>query len=230
MSPGDDDKHARLFALVNAAMGDAGILAWDQKYQHDLWRPVVGIREHDPSLGPDSQDDQPAGKLAEEADPFWLPLGAPRSNVLFPNNFTPNFPAYPSGHATFGAAALHMTRLFYGIAAGDRKKDSLFEGLALVSEELDGRTTDNTGTVRPRHERRFKNGLWQMIIENGRSRVFLGVHWVFDAFAVKKNGDPDLGDNVGGVPLGLKIAEDIFASGLQLSPVGPRTDFSRFAP
>jgi vanadium chloroperoxidase len=37
------------FALVNVAMADAGILAWDQKYIHDLWRPVVGIREHDTS-------------------------------------------------------------------------------------------------------------------------------------------------------------------------------------
>jgi len=42
--------NARLFAFVNAAMGDAGILAWDEKYSHDFWRPVVGIREHDESF------------------------------------------------------------------------------------------------------------------------------------------------------------------------------------
>ncbi|MDQ3637663.1 MAG: DJ-1/PfpI family protein, partial [Actinomycetota bacterium] len=46
------EQNARLFALLNVAMGDAGILAWDQKYIHDLWRPVVGIREHDESTGP----------------------------------------------------------------------------------------------------------------------------------------------------------------------------------
>jgi vanadium chloroperoxidase len=57
-----------------------------------------------------------------------------------------------------------------------------------------------------------------MIVENGRSRVFLGVHWVFDAFAVNNNGSPDLGQNVGGVPLGLTIAEDIFTN-----PTGPET-------
>jgi hypothetical protein len=45
-------QNARLFALVNAAMGDASILAWDQKHCHDFWQPVVGIREHDVSLGP----------------------------------------------------------------------------------------------------------------------------------------------------------------------------------
>ncbi|NJL61920.1 MAG: hypothetical protein HC903_08905 [Methylacidiphilales bacterium] len=58
-----------------------------------------------------------------------------------------------------------------------------------------------------------------MIIENGRSRVYLGVHWVFDAFAVKDNGTPDLtktdkeGNPIGGVPLGINIAEDIYLAG-----------------
>ena len=58
-----------------------------------------------------------------------------------------------------------------------------------------------------------------MIEENGRSRVYLGVHWVFDAFMEKNNGDPDLNQNIGGVPLGLAIAEDIFADGMNRSTV-----------
>ena len=62
-----------------------------------------------------------------------------------------------------------------------------------------------------------------MIIENGRSGVYLGVHWVFDAFALvdpnDPDSDPDLGRNVGGDPLGLTIAEDIFGNGLTKSPV-----------
>jgi hypothetical protein len=61
-----------------------------------------------------------------------------------------------------------------------------------------------------------------MIEENGRSRVYLGVHWVFDAFAVKHDGEPDFSRNIGGVQLGLTIAEDIFSSGLKKSPVGPQ--------
>jgi hypothetical protein len=52
--------------------------------------------------------------------------------------------------------------------------------------------------------------------------VYLGVHWIFDAFAVKNDGQPDLSRNIGGVPLGLKIAEDIFAGGMTRSVVGPR--------
>lgn len=218
-------KNARLFALVNAAMGDAGILAWDQKYLHDLWRPVVGIRQHDPSMGL-ATTAKPG--VVDDTDPGWLPLGAPSTNApIGTKNFTPGFPAYPSGHATFGAAALHVTRRFFGTPARHRGADDLFDGLDFVSEELDGANRDNAGTVRPRHVRSFPDGLWDMILENGRSRVFLGVHWVFDAFAVDEHGRPDLdrlvdGRHIGGVPLGLTIADDIFDSGLEPSPVGPR--------
>jgi vanadium chloroperoxidase len=210
------EANAKLFALVNTAMADAGILAWDQKYIHDLWRPVVGIREHDPSMGPAAN--QGGNNIHNESQPDWLPLGAPSTNSTGKKNATPPFPAYPSGHATFGAAAFHVTRLFYGETVGNRDKDELLKGLVFVSDEHNGVNQDNKGTVRPRHVRDFKDGLWQMIVENGRSRVFLGVHWVFDAFAVNNNGSPNLGLNVGGVPLGLTIAEDIFTN-----PTSPGT-------
>ena len=208
------DDNARLFAFVNAAMGDAGILAWEEKYRFEFWRPVVGLREHDGSMGPTAPT--PASDINNDCDPTWLPLGGPASNSS-ERNFTPPFPAYPSGHATFGAAALHVTRLFYGVAAGDRTPDALFPG-AFVSEELDGITRDNAGNVRPRHARKFARGLWQMIEENGYSRIDLGVHWSFDAFALRADGTPDLDRNVGGVPLGLAIAEDIFAFGGKKAP------------
>ena len=232
-TPNSVAENARLFAFLNVALADAGILCWDQKYIHNFWRPVLGIREHDLSMGP--QPTQASNDISPDGDPFWLPLGAPNTNRTGSKNFTPPFPAYPSGHATFGAAAFHITRLFYhqGGKFSDNSldKDALANGLGFVSDELNGISTDNRGTVRPRHLRDFPEGLWQMIEENGRSRVHLGVHWVFDAFAVKANNKPDLnkkvgGKHVGGVPLGLTVAEDIFAFGAgkgpKKSPVGPR--------
>ena len=134
-----------------------------------------------------------------------------------------------------------MTRLFYGeggtFAAQSIGPDTLFNGMDFVSEEFNGNTKDNTGTVRPRHHRRFSNGLWQMIEENGLSRIYLGVHWIFDAFVLNA-GAPDLYRSVvdangetlyfGGVPLGLQIAEDIFTAanggGPMMSNVNPLAD------
>jgi vanadium chloroperoxidase len=228
-------ENARLFALVNVAMGDAGILAWDQKYVYEFWRPVLGIREHDISTGPQEPQGQPNSNLSDDTDTGWLPLGAPASNARIdklplPKNFTPPFPAYPSGHATFGAAAFHITRLFYGpggvnrggVSSGDRNPDSLFDGLDFVSDEFNGVTKDNKGAVRPKHLRNFPGGLWRMIRENSISRVFLGVHWIFDGFVTQDNGDIDFSRNIGGVPLGITIAEDIFNSNMQKSTVPPR--------
>lgn len=208
-------ENARLFAMVNVAMADAGILAWEQKYIHNFWRPVLGIREHDPSMGPAGIGNN---NIDNDCHSLWLPLGAPSTNSS-KKNFTPPFPAYPSGHATFGAAAFQMTRLFYGVPAGDRNSDNLFQGLTFVSEEMNGVNKDNKGTVRPRHVRNFPGGLWQMIEENGRSRVYLGVHWVFDAFKVDSANNPIFDQKTGGVDLGLTIAEDIYSNGMTKSTV-----------
>ncbi|WP_067533297.1 vanadium-dependent haloperoxidase [Nocardia crassostreae] len=203
------ERNARLFALVNTALADAGILCWDDKYRHNLWRPVLGIREYDQSLGPDPS---PGHGLDPDCDPFWQPHGAPRSNeIAF--NFTPPFPAYPSGHATFGAADLQMTRRFYGVHADG--PDNLADGMGFFSDELNGVTSDNYGVVRPRHGRKFPKGLWQMMEENGRSRVFLGVHWSFDAFATNPSGGMDLSQNIGGVRLGRDIANNLWINGLK---------------
>ena len=38
------EQNARLFALVNYAMADAAMSAWDTKYYYNFWRPILGIR------------------------------------------------------------------------------------------------------------------------------------------------------------------------------------------
>src|SRR3546814_20892708 len=55
-------KNARLFALVNAAMGDAGNIAWKDKYRNDLWRPMLGLRQYDQAPGPAAR----AGRALDE--------------------------------------------------------------------------------------------------------------------------------------------------------------------
>ena len=217
-----EGENARLFAFVNAALGDAGILAWQHKFCFDFWRPVLGIREHDEKLGPAA----PYGGAVNfnDGDPGWLPLGAPSTNSTGVKNFTPNFPSYPSGHATFGAAALHAARMFYGIAAANKAPDNLFPAPRfVVSDEFNGTNRDNDGTVRPRYAHFFPGGLWEMIVENATSRVLLGVHWIFDAFDFVEDEAGNLvpsftNENIGGVGLGLRIARDIFAAGAGKAP------------
>ena len=90
-------ENARLFALVNLTMADAGIASWETKYAYDLWRPIRGIRMI--GAGGEDLDD---GNDATVADDAWTPLGAPYTNgPMGGSNFTPPFPAYTSGHATF---------------------------------------------------------------------------------------------------------------------------------
>ena len=100
------------------------------------------------------------------------PLGAPLTNgPADAPNFTPPFPAYASGHATFGAAALWVVKNFY-------RQNSI--SFAFVSDELNGINADQNGNVRPRVVRRFRS-LSEAIEENAQSRIYLGIHWQFDA-------------------------------------------------
>jgi hypothetical protein len=157
---------ARLLALVNVAMADAGIAIWESKYHYDLWRPVIGIREADPGTGPTGAGD---GNPDTTGDLTFSPLGAPASNLQGPN-FTPPFPAYPSGHAGFGGALFQTLRNFYGT-------DEV--AFTFVSDELDGETLDNEGNVRPLLPRSFAS-FSEAEEENGQSRIYLGIHWAFD--------------------------------------------------
>ena len=157
---------SRLLALVNMAMADAGIAIWESKYYYDFWRPVTGIREADAGTGPTGQGD---GNPATIGDPEFSPLGAPASNLNGPN-FTPPFPAYPSGHAGFGGALFQTLRSFY-------RKDRI--AFTFVSDEFNGLTRDSNGNVRPLIPRNFKS-LSAAEEENGQSRIYLGIHWTFD--------------------------------------------------
>ena len=157
---------ARLLALTNTAMADAGIAIWESKYFYQFWRPITGVRESDEGTGPTGTGD---GNPDTIGDPVCMPLGAPASNLNGPN-FTPPFPSYPSGHAGFGGALFQVLRDFYGT------DDIPF---TFTSDEFNGVTRDNAGNVRPLLPRSFST-LSQAEEENGQSRIYLGIHWSFD--------------------------------------------------
>jgi hypothetical protein len=73
---------ARLLALVNVAMADAGMTIWESKYYYDFWRPITGIRESDRGTGPTHLGD---GNPDTIGDRRFMPLGAPASNLTGPN-------------------------------------------------------------------------------------------------------------------------------------------------
>jgi PAP2 superfamily len=173
---------ARLLALVNVAMADAGIAIWESKYHYNFWRPVTGIREADEGTGATGAGD---GNPATLGDRAFSPLGAPASNLTGPN-FTPPFPAYPSGHAGFGGALFQILRRFYGT-------DQI--AFTFVSDEFNGVTRDNNGEVRPLIPRHFGT-FSEAEEENGQSRIYLGIHWAFD--------------KTEGIAQGRRVADHIF--------------------
>lgn len=203
-------RYLEAVAAMAVAMADSGIQAWFYKYStpHLLWRPVVGIRK------------APAGIPGIVADPTWRPLGAPQTNQtdMALSGATPPFPSYPSGHATFGAACFEVLRRFIRhhdstIAFNDGDIDPI--GFTFTSDEFDGRNTDlRTGRPRPRVSRTY-DSLWQAMVENSESRIWLGVHWRFDGISrqvganAPEHGRPDKPGEVGpfgGVRLGMDIA------------------------
>lgn len=157
---------AHLLTLSNVAMADAAIAIWESKYFYKFWRPVTAIREADPGTGPSTLGD---GNPDTIGDVTFSPLGAPASNLNGPN-FTPPFPAYPSGHAGFGGTIFQILRRFY-------QQDNI--KFSFTSDEFNGSTKDNQGNIRPVVTRTF-NSLSQAEEENGQSRMYLGIHWSFD--------------------------------------------------
>ncbi len=124
-------------AKVGIALNDASVGIWNSKYKYNIERPVSYIREN--------------------IDPTYLSalnFGPAKGN-------SPSFPAYPSGHSGFGAAAaIALSDVFgYNYQMIDRCHEDRNDFLG-----------------KPRSFYTFT----EMAEENAISRVPLGVHWRMD--------------------------------------------------
>jgi hypothetical protein len=217
--PGDVAKAVKLLAMINVGMADAAIDAWHHKYAYNLWRPTIGIREASQSTGPQATAGKKSTATAgpDMGDPGWAPLGLPKTNepALRAFSRTPGFPAYPSGHATFGATLFQIMQRFAGGApmtlqevldASNVNAPAVTgQDFDFVSDEQDGQSIDADGSVRTRHLRQYVN-FARPVWENAISRVYLGVHWRFDGMPRAEVA----GKNYGGVPLGLTVGNQVF--------------------
>ncbi len=97
------EEFSHYLAFLNVTLADAGLAAWEGKFHFLYPRPVTYLRAR-------KADDTPEGGC----DPLWTPLGAQATNAPRKNgNFSPQFPAYPSGHATFGGALFQAMQLYF---------------------------------------------------------------------------------------------------------------------
>jgi hypothetical protein len=182
-------ENARMFAMASVSMADAAISAWDAKFKYNYWRPVTGIQEAATDGNPNTA-----------ADPTWRPLGAPGGDPNdYHDDFTPPFPSWTSGHATMGGALFKSLELFYGtndFAAADASHgaDPVTANYTLTSQEWD----ENHVAGMARNFHSFtQTGIADVGTENSpegeneMSRIYLGVHWIFD----QRDGDT-LGNNI----------------------------------
>ena len=123
---------------VGLSLNDASVACWNSKFIYNIERPATYINKF--------------------INPNWNVLSLTSTGFL---SSTPSFPAYPSGHSTFGAAAAEaLTSVFgYSIALTDR----CHEGRA----DFNGKP-------------RSFNSFYEMSEENAYSRIPLGVHWRMD--------------------------------------------------
>ncbi len=157
------DQNAKLFALLDSALADARTAAWQSKYDLVFWRPITALN---------------ADALGNVANYSWKPLAT-----------TPSHPSSTSGHSTTVAAGVEILRAFF-------QTDKIVPGNTPVTLTtlpwLIG-TNNGTGQLQtPIHGEdatsRDVSTFTQLQLENGRSRIYLGVHFGNDDYQGQKLG------------------------------------------
>ncbi|HRG39871.1 MAG: vanadium-dependent haloperoxidase [Saprospiraceae bacterium] len=127
-------------AKIGVALHDAAIGCWNSKYYYNIERPESYIkRVIDPTFEPN----------------LFNPLSGE-------GGISPSFPAYPSGHSTFGAASAEVIASIFGYSYS-------------MTDNCHKNRTEFSG-----YPRTF-NSFYEMANEIAWSRVPLGVHFRMDA-------------------------------------------------
>ncbi|WP_347985804.1 vanadium-dependent haloperoxidase [Methylomonas sp. AM2-LC] len=171
------NQNAKLFAALDNALADSRIATWQAKYDLDFWRPITAIN---------------ADANGNVASYNWKPLGV-----------TPAHPSSPAGHSATVAAGAEILRAFFN-------SDSILPNnspVTLTSIPWLIGTNNGTGQLATAingqdSTTRNVSSFSQIQLENGQSRLYLGVHF----------GN----DNFQGQTLGLSIADQIINA--QLDP------------
>lgn len=128
------------YAKLGMAMCDAGIITWNSKYYYNVERPVDYI-----------------DRLI---DPSWNT--SLKNPINGQTGLTPPFPAYPSGHAAFGASAAEVL-------------SNIFDYKYAMTDRCHQYRVEFNGTPRS------FNNFYEMAQENAISRLYLGVHYRMDS-------------------------------------------------
>jgi hypothetical protein len=165
------EQNAKLFAALDNALADARIAAWQSKYDLVFWRPITAINAN------------ADGSVTDYSK--WKPLAT-----------TPSHPSSTGGHSSTIAAGTEIIRAFF-------KSDKIVTtGAQVTLTTLPWLTGTNNGTGKLSPAVNGKDGttrdvdtLTNLQLENGRSRIYLGVHFANDDYQ--------------GQTLGLNVADQI---------------------
>jgi membrane-associated phospholipid phosphatase len=172
-------QNARLFALLSIGVADAAIVAWDNKYNYHLWRPITAIRQADTD-----------GNINTDPDPTWAPLIV-----------TPPFPSYTSGHSTFSATSARiLARVFRNDAIAFATTS---DGLPNVTRTF----TSFSQAASEAGQSRIYGGIhWQFDNQDALAAGASLGDLVVDGF-LKRIGDLNDDDRVDGTDLAILLSE-----------------------
>lgn len=177
------EQSAKLFAALDSAIADARIAAWQSKYDLVFWRPITAI----------NADASGAATVYN-----WKPLAT-----------TPSHPSSTGGHSSTVAAGTEILRSFF-------ESDKIIPGhdnipVTLTTPPWLIGTNNGTGRLQtPINGKdattRDVSSFSQLQLENGSSRLYLGVHYGNDDYQgqslglavadtmISKHKDPALDD------------------------------------